>query len=142
MNSYPTINDVRLALPAKADDYRTRIARLREQLHDEGKDAIAPGHSAGANDIKFNMDCIEQLLASLPCSESVQRVVVCADPEAEEEVVFAVVTSGRGGVNLDIRGTKVQTLSCDAPAATSLLDCRIGHDTALGRIVAVDCDQA
>ena len=138
MNTYPTVGEVRQALQAKAEGYRRRMHDLRQHLQDEGKDAIDPGHSAGANGIKFNIACIEQLLASLPGPESVQRVLVCADPETEENIAFAVVTSGRGGVNIEVQGTKVQTLSCDAPAVASLLDCRLGAETALGRVVAVD----
>lgn len=136
--NYPTVDDVRQALQARSEDYRRRIADLRQQLRDEGKAAVDPGHSEGANDIKFNMACIEQLLAALPSPESVLRVVVCADPEIDETAAFALVMSGRGGISLDVRGVNVQTLSRDAPAAATLMECHTGDWAPLGRIVAVD----
>ncbi len=139
MNEYPTVQEVRQALRVEAEDYRRRILDLRRQLQDEGKDAIDPGHLAGADSIKFDIACIEQLLESLPGSESVRRVVVCADPETGENTAFAVVTEGRGGVSVQVADNKVQTLSCDAPAATNVLDCRVGDDTALGHVIALDC---
>lgn len=80
MNEYPTVQEVRQALRVETEDYRRRMLDLRRQLQDEGKDAIDPGHSAGADSIKLNIACIEQLLATLPSEKSVQRVVVCADP--------------------------------------------------------------
>lgn len=142
MNEYPTVQEVRQALRVEAEDYRRRMLDLRRQLQDEGKDAIDPGHSAGADSIKFNIACIEQLLATLPSEKSVQRVVVCADAETEGNTAFAVVTEGRGGVSVQVGNTRVQTLSRDAPTVASLLDCCPGDDTPLGRILAVDCDEA
>ncbi len=55
MREHPTVREVRQALQAKAEKHRRRLADLHQQLRDEGKDAIDPGHSAGANDIKFNI---------------------------------------------------------------------------------------
>ena len=138
MVQQPTLSEVRQALQAEADDYRRQMLGLRRELQDEGKDAIDPGHSAGADSIKFSIACIEQLLTTLPSAESVRRVVVCADPETEKHTAFAVVTDGRGGVSVQVGDTKVQTISCDAPAAEIVLGCCVGDDTALGRIVAVD----
>ncbi|MCX6345176.1 MAG: hypothetical protein NT018_08875 [Armatimonadetes bacterium] len=141
MNEYPTVQEVREALRVQTEDYRRRMLDLRRQLRDEGKDAIDPGHSAGADSIKFNIACIEQLLSTLPSEKSVQRVVVCGDPETGENTAFAVVTGGRGGVSVQVGNINVQTLSCDAPAVASLLDCCPGDDTPLGCIVAVDRDE-
>ena len=126
------------ALRAEAEDYRRKLLDLRGQLQDEGKDAVDPGHSAGANDIKFNLACIEQLLASLPGPESVQRVVVCADPETGEKVAFAVVTSGRGGVTLATGEWKAETVSVEAPIYEELAQCSEGDETAAGRVVSVE----
>lgn len=138
MDSCPTIEEVGIALAHLADENRRRIRNFREQLRAEGKDAADPGHCGTANDLKFSIACIGQLLASLPGSESLRRVVVCADPETDENTAYAIVTSGRGGVNVAVRGWKVQTLSGDAPAHASLLDCCVGDDTALGRVIALD----
>lgn len=132
------MNEVRQALLTKAENYHKRLLALRGYLQDEGMDAIDPGHQAGVNDIKFNIASIEQLLASLPDSEAVRRVVVCIDPETKEEAAFAVVTSGRGGIDLKVREWDIQTLSCNAPATASLMGCRIGDDTALGHVTALD----
>ena len=139
MNKRFTVADVAEALRTKAEEYRKRLLDLRQALRDEGRDAVDPGHSAGADSIKFEIACIEQLLAALPTSESVKRIVVCEDPESDENVVFAIITKGRGGGCVQIGTTKVQFLSPDAPAAASLLNCRVGDDTPLGRIVSLDC---
>jgi hypothetical protein len=93
-----------------AEDYRSLIARLRAQLRDEGKDAVDPGHSSGANDVKFSIECIEQLIACLPHPDSVQRVVVCSDAATGENVAFAVVTRGSGGPSVRVREWNVQTI--------------------------------
>lgn len=138
MKEYPTVQEVRQALQAKAEDYRRRLLDLRGQLQDEGKDAIDPGHSAGANDIKFNIACIEQLLESLPGSESVRRVVVCADPETEGEIAFAVVTNGGGGINLSAARWSVQTVGNEAPIHEQLAKGTVGSATVIGRVVFVD----
>jgi len=137
-----TTAQVAEALCAKAEDYRRRLSDLRKALGDEGKDAVDPGHSTGAISIKFEIECIEQLLSLLPTRDSVERVVACTDPETGEKAFFAVVTKGSGGISLQVGETEVQTLSLNAPTAASLLDCRVGDDTPLGRIVALDCKQS
>lgn len=142
MSEYPTVEDVRQALRARAEEYQRRLYDLRQQLRDEGKDAVDPGHSAGANSLKLEIDSTEQVLNTLPKPESVRRLVVCCDPETGEEAAFALVCTGHGGTSLDIRGVRVQTLSPEAPAAADLVGCHVGDDTPLGRVIAVQDDEA
>lgn len=135
MSNWPTVTDVESSLSDKAAGYRESIARLREQLRDEGKDAVDPGHAAGANDIKFNIECAEHLLSLVP--QKVLRVVVYDDVEDESISAIALVSDGSGGAKLDIRGCRVLTMRDNAPLAPDLLACSIGDDTPLGKVIHV-----
>ena len=131
-----TIRDVETALSRRADEYRERISILRKQLRDEGKDAVDPGHSAGANDIKFNIECVETLLNMLP--RCVQRLITYKDIESGSTVAVAIVTDGSGGVTLDVNGYSVQTMRESAPVASVMISCQAGDETPLGTAISVE----
>ena len=137
MSDCPSVEEVKAALAAEAAGYECRIRQLREQLREEGKDAVDPGHCGAANDLRLNIACVEELLALLPQPDSARRTIVCIDPDSSEPEVYAVVAGGRGGIRLRVDEHTVLTLSNTAPAAIELLSCRVGDVSSSGLVVAV-----